>query len=83
MRIIDVSYKNPGVKGVVCFSILGVPVVKLGAERVRKMYYGVLGIKMSGTSLVEHVSADVDGVCFSVDVPEDILRLERYLKGNK
>lgn len=75
---IFVEFKRVGVDGLAVISDgLGVN-ISMSADEVRRLYYGVLGIRGVdlGVSLVEYVC----GSPGSVDLPEDVLRVERWLE---
>ena len=74
---------NPGVDGYVLMRTKS-RLIKLKADDVRRLYYAVLGIKMLDGSLKEYVNAPVSNPQgLTVDVPEDVLRVERYLTNSR
>jgi len=52
----------------------------LDVEDVRRLYYGVLGIKMPPTTIKQEVAEQTITGHISVDVPEDILKVEKVIK---
>lgn len=74
--VISVSVRGVGVKGEAVFRVGGVRFV-MSADDVRLLYYRVLGIEFANNDggLAEYVKGEPG----SVDVPEDVLRVERWL----
>ena len=79
-RFVRFTYSNPGVDGRVCVRVFGVTLLVLTSDAVRRMYYGVLGIRHPSGTLREYVESDVNPLSISVDVPEDVLRVERAMQ---
>ena len=77
---IFVKLINPGAEGMAVIRVDGVE-LRLPADDVRHLYYKVLGLKGEYNKTIKEI---VDSVTLAsrvdIDVPEDILRAERYLE---
>ena len=71
--------------GFIEFIVPGIGMARVSKEKIRRMYYKVLGLRMPDKTLDDEL-ADVrygsygDVATFSVDRPEDILVLEKLLE---
>jgi len=53
--------------------------IVLNTEDVRRLYYAVLGIQMPDTTIKEQITNQRATSTISVDVPEDILLVEKII----
>ena len=49
-------------------------------DEIRRLYYNALGLEVPGTTLAEELDGLSSDDCPVVDMPEDVLKVERVLR---